>query len=145
MSREGSEILGKILSSKKGKNSLFLRALAGEGVIVNKKLIFISGYAKLPNGTTAHEVYGGLILGLGVNRETGDIVECECSLVTQIAKKFIADLMVGQSLNNILTIEQAINKQYYGAAKKAIISALGICEEKFRQIQKNSDIEDELH
>lgn len=110
---------------------------------MQRNLLFISGYAKLPKGTTAHELYGGLILGLVVERESGRIIQAECSLATQVAVGFVRDSLVGKTLRNVEEIETTFNDVYFGAAKKAILSALSICTEKYRQILSNGPIHEE--
>lgn len=110
---------------------------------MQRNLLFISGYAKLPKGTTAHELYGGLILGLVVERESGRIIEAECSLATQVAVGFVRDALLGKTLRNVEEIEITFNQIYFGAAKKAILSALSICTEKYRQILGNEHIYEE--
>lgn len=111
---------------------------------MKKKLIFISGYSKLPKGTTAYEIYGGLIIGLIVERETGVIARAECSLVTSVAIEFVESLLLGESIEDIEGIVEIFDTAYYGAAKKAILSALSICSEKYKQIINNEQVHDEI-
>jgi hypothetical protein len=100
--------------------------------------IFVSGYARLPQGTTAEEMYSVMVVGMIVDRNTGLIVDAECSLVTDLARKFIAELLVGKSLNNVTEIEEALTLRYFGSARKALISAIKIAYEKYRQIISES-------
>lgn len=95
--------------------------------------IFISGYAKLPKGITATEMYSVIAVGLLVNRSTGEILEGDCSLVTNTAKNFFRNIVIGENLNNVEAIEKIFNESYYGSARKAIISALKTCHEKYKQ------------
>lgn len=104
---------------------------------MNRQLIFVSGYSKLPEGTIAYEIYGGLIVALVVDKKTGVIIRAECSLATELAVEFIENLLVGVSLNAMEDITAKLNSSYYGAAKKAILSALNICAEKFIMISQN--------
>lgn len=96
--------------------------------------VFVSGYAKLPSGITASELYKIIVVGLVVDRETGLIIDGECSLVTGIAKRFFSDIVVNKNLNNIEEIEQEFIDVYYGSAKKALISAMKTCYERYNQI-----------
>ncbi|MDO5713246.1 MAG: DUF3870 domain-containing protein [Tissierellia bacterium] len=111
---------------------------------MNRNLIFISGYTKLPKGTTAYEIYGGLILALEVDKETGVITQFECSLITKVAISFLENIIVGESLSSIERIENQINRLYFGAAKKAVLSALNICADKYQQICNNQEVHDEV-
>lgn len=103
--------------------------------MVNKyEEILITGYAKLPKGITASEMYGGIIaVGLVVNRESGEIIDSDCTLITRVAKDFVNKIVIGRNLNQLEVIEENLQNNYLGSAKKAIISALRICQEKYRQ------------
>lgn len=99
-----------------------------------KNEVFLTGYAKLPQGITASELYSVICVGLLVDKDTGIIVDAECSLVTDLAKKVFKSLVVEHNLKDIETIEQGFVEIYYGSAKKALISAMRTCHEKFNQI-----------
>lgn len=102
--------------------------------------IFLTGYAKLPKGITATELYHVIAVGLIVNKETGIIVDADCSLVTRVAKEFFKELVVGKNLNDYQELQAVFKEKYYGSAKKALISALKTCNEKFKQIT-SGDVE----
>jgi hypothetical protein len=103
-------------------------------VIVLKNEVFVTGYAKLPQGITASELYTVICVGLLVDRETGIILDGECSLVTSLAKRVFKELVLDQDLRDIDTIEKGFVDHYFGSAKKALISAMRTCNEKFNQI-----------
>lgn len=51
-------------------------------------------------------------------------------------------LVIGKkNLNEVEVIDAEFNENYYGSAKKALISAIRTCNEKFRQIQSNPNKE----
>ena len=104
--------------------------------------IFVTGYAKLPKGITAAEFYKVIAVGLIIDRQTGTILDGDCSLVTRVAKEFFRELVVGKNIDNYEEIHSLFMKKYYGSAKKALISALKICSEKYKQILENSSGED---
>ena len=99
-----------------------------------KNEVFVTGYAKLPQGITASELYTVICVGLVVDRDTGIIKDAECSLVTSLAKRVFKDLVVDHDLRNIEEIELGFTEHYYGSAKKALISAMRTCHEKLNQI-----------
>lgn len=99
--------------------------------------IFVTGYAKLPQGITAAELYSIIAVGMIVNKETGLILDVDCTLATEMGKNFVKRLVVGKNINEVEGIDNAFNEMYYGSAKKALISAIRTCNEKFRQIQNN--------
>ncbi len=96
--------------------------------------IFISGYAKLPIGTTAEELYKVIAVGISVDKNTGKILEADCSLVTKVAKEHVRRILIGRNLLDIDEIEGAFNERYYGTAKKALISSTKKCHEKFKHL-----------
>ena len=62
--------------------------------------VLLSGYAKLPTNITAEMVYEVLAVAVLFDRRSGIILEAEASMVTNIARKFIAGLLVGYNLND---------------------------------------------
>jgi NifU-like protein involved in Fe-S cluster formation len=84
-----------------------------------KGQVFVTGYAKLPQGITASEMYSVICMGLLVDNKTGIIKDAECSLVTSLAKRVFKELVVGKNLNEIQDIEEEFVEVYYGSAKKS--------------------------
>jgi hypothetical protein len=103
--------------------------------------IFVTGYAKLPQGITAAELYSIIAVGMMVDRNTGVIADVDCTLATEMGKNFVKSLVVGKNLNEVEAIDAEFNENYFGSAKKALISAIRTCNEKFRQIQNNPNKE----
>lgn len=97
-------------------------------------LVFISGYAKLPSGITAADLYKSIVIGVLVERKTGAIVEADCSLVTSTARKLVADLLVDKNIKDLDRIIQLINVRYYGSAKRAIVSAVKVIHDKYSDL-----------
>lgn len=104
---------------------------------VEKRDIFLTGYAKLPRGITATELYSVIAVGIVVEYPSGCIKDVDCSLVTNTAKGFVKELIVGKNLKDVDLIESELNNYYYGSARKALISAFKTCYEKFVQIDQN--------
>lgn len=104
--------------------------------------ILITGYAPLPQGMAASELYTTIALGLVVDRETGEILDVDCSLVTKIARDFVRQLVLHKNLNDLEAIEEAFNTRYFGSARKSLILAARTCSEKFRRIGSQEDLPD---
>mgnify|MGYP004702186433 CR=1 FL=1 len=83
--------------------------------------IFISGYAKLPKGITASELYGVIVVGLLINRNTGEILDAEASLVTDVARTFFKNHLIGENINNIDFIEKTFRDCYFGSDRKSVV------------------------
>ncbi len=101
--------------------------------------IFVTGYAKLPQGITATELYTVIAVGMLVDANTGVIIDIDCSLVTSVARNFVKKLMCSRNLNDLDTIEAIFNDKYHGSARKALISAFRTCNEKYLQYVKNKE------
>ena len=101
---------------------------------MKKYNVFITGYAKLPKGITAAEIYNEIVIGIIVNRYSGEIQDMECSFVTDTAKKYAKELLIGKNLNNIKEIVSDIEDNYFGMAKKSFIAVLINCHERYKII-----------
>lgn len=97
--------------------------------------LFLTGYAKLPQGITATELYKIIAIGVIVDRETGTILDADCTLATKTGRKYIKKLLKDLNVKNIEEIEKKINIGYCGSAKRAIISALRTISEKYRNLE----------
>lgn len=61
--------------------------------------VLFSGYARLPEGTCGAEVNKtiGIVVVVDMN-DGGRIIDAECTLSTGVARKLIAELLIGRSL-----------------------------------------------
>ncbi len=101
---------------------------------MNQNSVFITGYAKLPQGITATEMYSVIVVGVVVNKMTGVIEEVDCSLVTSLAREFVKDLCVGQNISDYENLTDLLNNHYHGSARKALLSALKNINEKYKNL-----------
>jgi len=99
--------------------------------------ILLTGYARLPKGITATEIYGSVAIGILADKKTGTIMDIECSLVTELARNFVKRLVKGHNLKEFDKIEAVLTKHYYGSAEKALITAIKRCCDKYNQIIEN--------
>ncbi len=98
--------------------------------------ILISGYAKLPAHITSEEVYKTLVIVAVVKRSSGEILDAECSMVTELARRYIARLMIGYNLDDGLTgLLEQFEKNYYGHAKRAVETSLKMIFSKYMEIK----------
>lgn len=104
---------------------------------MERQEIFISGYAKLPQGITATELYSVIAIGMVLEKDTGVIYDVDCTLSTDVAKKFVKKLIIGKNLNDLEGIEKAFNETYFGSAKKALLSAIRIANERYLAVKKD--------
>lgn len=98
-------------------------------------VILISGYAKLPANITSEEIYKTLVFVTLVDMDFGTVVKAECSVVTEVAKNFISDMIVGYNLNDGPDkLLERFESLYYGQTKKAIETSLKMIFSKYREI-----------
>lgn len=100
---------------------------------VSENMILFSGYAKLPTGITASEIYKLIGIIVLVDTNTGVIVEADCTLATALARRHVSDAIVGYDLNRgCEPLQQHLDKVYQGSAKKAVTTAIRIIYDKYR-------------
>ncbi len=98
----------------------------------NIKQVLFSGYAKLPAGITASEMYKVIGLVVVIDVDSGEILEADCTLATELARRCVATALIGQTLQH--GPDQAVrilDQVYQGSAKKAIITAIRIIYDKY--------------
>lgn len=104
---------------------------------MDKNTVFITGYAKLPEGITAKEMYKVICIGLLLDSSTGRIVDADCTLATATARAMVKDILAEKNINHIDEIIQEIEARYWGHAKKAVIAATKMCSERFYAYKVN--------
>ena len=93
----------------------------------------MSGYAKLTASTTAEAVYNILVVAVVFDIRTGVIIDAEASMVTDLTKRFISNLMVGYNMNDgPEELMEIFERYYHGTAKKALETALRSVFAKFK-------------
>ena len=100
---------------------------------VKENHILFSGYAKLPTGITASELYRliGIIVVVDIN--TGVIVKADCTLATELARSHVISFIEGYNLNEgPEKLQETFEKVYQGGAKKAIVTVIRIIYDKYR-------------
>lgn len=99
---------------------------------IGKQVLF-SGYAKLPTGITASEMYKVIGVIVVIDIDSGDIIEADCTLATQVARDHVSGALLGHSFKNGPDLLlRRIDQVYQGTAKKAIITAIRIIYDKYR-------------
>jgi len=102
--------------------------------------IFLTGYAKLPSSTTAEKLYEVIAVGAEVDPETGEIIDSDCTLATDLGRRFFKKITVGYSLKSgIEPLLQSFEKRYHGSARKAIITAMKLMYDKWQNFEKENN------
>jgi hypothetical protein len=98
-----------------------------------ENIVLFSGYAKLPTGITATEIYKMVGVTVLIDMNSGVIVNADCTLVTELAQRHVSQALIGHDLTNGPDyLVQLIDRIYQGNAKRAIITALRVIYEKYR-------------
>jgi hypothetical protein len=92
--------------------------------------ILLSGYAKLPSNTAAQKLFDQLVVVANVDFETGIVLDVDCSMATDLGRRFVSTMMKGYDLNRGPDdLLEAINLRYFGHLKKALLTAVReICQ-----------------
>ena len=99
-------------------------------------LVLFSGYARIPSNTTAQKFYEEMALVVTVDMNTGVIREAECTVVTELAKTFVRDLIVGYNMNNsIEPLTELVERHYQGHLRRALISSLRIIGTQYAEFK----------
>lgn len=99
--------------------------------------VLFSGYAKLPSGITASEIYRVIGVIVLIDVEKGEIIDADCTLATELARKTVSSLLKGQSIHDgVNEIVAAVDEVYQGGAKKAVITAMRIIYDKYRSYKE---------
>lgn len=87
--------------------------------------IIISGHAKLPQDAAARAVFELLTVVVAVEPDTGRVLDVDSSLVTDPAKVWLRDLLMSAKLSaSSGPILDAVERYYWGGAKKAVAAAI---------------------
>jgi hypothetical protein len=100
------------------------------------KRILFSGYAKLPTGITASEIYKVIGVVLVIDEDSGIILEADCTLATAVARNHVSGILMGKSITNPDNLVRIVDKTYQGSAKKAVITAIRIIYDKYRSYKE---------
>jgi hypothetical protein len=102
-----------------------------------KDLVLFSGYAKLPIGITAGELYKVVGVVVTVDMHSGKIVEADCTLATELARIHISRALIGHCLDEgAERLAEIVEHIYQGNAKKSIITAIRIIFDKYRSYKE---------
>ena len=103
-----------------------------------KQSLFIAGYARLPQGMAAKHIFESMTITAEIEPKYGVILAADCTLITELGKNFMRDLLRGHSLND--GIEEIIHQVqicYKGKAISALIAALRDLDHQYQAIQEN--------
>lgn len=101
--------------------------------------ILLAGYAKLPSNTTASKMFDQLVVVADVDYESGVVLDVDCSMATELGRRFVQTMMKGYNLNvGIDSLLEDINLKYYGHLKRALLTAVREIGQQYADLRKEN-------
>lgn len=99
--------------------------------------ILLAGYAKLPSNTSAQKMYDQLVVVADVDFESGMILDVDCTMATDLGKRFVSSIMKGYCLlNGTEALLEEIELKYFGHLKKALLTAIKELGRQYSELKK---------
>lgn len=84
----------------------------------------VAGYSKFPQNTSAEQLHSVLAMVVRVDTTTHRVLEASTTLITDVAQKFIQELLVGRNLlEDSEDFVREIETRYFGHAQRGLIFA----------------------
>lgn len=88
-------------------------------------VVYVVGYGRLPEGTTAKHVYNMLGLGVELDRESGTILEVSCTTLPPHGNEVLRKIIIGKKLEKDYEhIAKQIRHRYIDRTRGALLAAL---------------------
>lgn len=105
--------------------------------------VFIAGYARLPAGMAAKNVYETLTITAEIDKQYGVIVSANCTLATEHGRDYVQQILRGHSLQNgIDKPVEEVKNHYLGKAGNALISALNDLHKQYEGYANNKRVKE---
>jgi hypothetical protein len=94
--------------------------------------VLLVGYAKLPEDTAAHALYGTVGVAMEVDANTGLVLAAACTMVPGLASEFVGRILKGVTLPDELEAALVeLQERYLGPAQSAIIAAVRAANDRW--------------
>lgn len=96
--------------------------------------VYFISYAKLPSTISAAKLLEVVGVGLVINVKTGVIEDTSCTLITDEAKRFLKEIIVGHNIHKEEGIDKLIDEvqnRFHGLSQKAICVAIKATIERY--------------
>lgn len=102
------------------------------------RYLYICGNSKCPDNSSLGSLYQNFAVELVINVNTEEIVDASCVLITELGRNFVKSLLVGRNFSkDINEIIKDINVYYQAVPQKALISALKVAYNRYKQSRAN--------
>lgn len=88
--------------------------------------VYFISYARLSHSIPAGKLFDLVGVGLIINKDSGEIIDTSCTLLTEEAKVFLKDIIIGFNVHQepIERLQDRICQRYHGMSQKAICVAI---------------------
>lgn len=93
--------------------------------------VYFVGEAKSPENNPITKQYTTFFAGFVVERESGEIIDVDCTAILDSTKQFIQALFIGKSFCDPDGVIKAIEERYFGSSQKALIVAFKNAQKKY--------------
>jgi hypothetical protein len=101
-----------------------------------KDTVFIIGDARTQEDNPITFTYNKFFMAFVVEKESGVIVDTQCSSTLEITDRFLKGIFIGRNITHEHEdIEKEIDERYFGSSKKALIVALKDASKKYSAIK----------
>ena len=102
--------------------------------------ILLAGYAKLPSNTTAQKMFDQMVVVADVDFDTGVVLDVDCSMATDLGRRFVLTMMKGYNLNRGMDdLLEEMNLKYYGHLKRALLTAIREIGPQYADLKKENE------
>ncbi|MDK2822055.1 MAG: hypothetical protein PWP31_2020 [Clostridia bacterium] len=103
-----------------------------------EKFLYICGNSKCPDNSALGSLYQNFAVELVINIKTEEIVDASCVLITDLGRNFVKSLLIGRNFSkNFNEIINDIEMYYQAVPQKALISALKVALNRYKQSRQN--------
>jgi len=97
--------------------------------------VYFISYARLSKAIPAGKLLDVVGVGLIINQSSGIIEDISCTLLTEEAKLFLKDIIIGFNLHTepIDTLTDRIVLRYHGMSQKAVCVAIHDAYDRYTQ------------
>lgn len=100
--------------------------------------IYLTGEAKSPSNNPITSQWGLFFIGLVVDNETHVILDADCTTTLDLTRRFVRDLVVGQSLLEEDALVESISARYHGSSQRALAASVRSAATKYRDLSAGS-------
>ncbi|PEQ05466.1 DUF3870 domain-containing protein [Bacillus toyonensis] len=95
--------------------------------------IYVVGDAKAPQNNPITEKFKSYFVAFVLVKETGEIVDANCSATIALTSQFVKYLFLHKNINDPALVTE-IKDRYFGSSQKALLVALKDAKKKYNQI-----------